>query len=92
MTEESEFYSKSRKTHPDLFGVYHLTERERINLGLQQPAPLKGLIHIMVPIHRDASSMQWESRFVTRGSLPAWLRQYPNLEIVSRGGNDGKKK
>lgn len=91
MTENDEFYSRSRKSHPDVFGVYHLTERERINLGLQQPPPLKGLIHIMVPIHRDASSMQWESRFVTRSSLPGWLRQYPNLEIVGRGGSLEKK-
>lgn len=82
MTEENEFYSKSRKTHPDLFGVYHLTERERINLGLQQPAPLKGHIHIAIPVHYGSRAVTWESRFVTEGAYKGWLEQYPDLQII----------
>ena len=84
MAEElSEFYSSSRKSHPDVFGVYNLTEKEKIALGLiKKPKPLKGLIHIVIPVHYKAQGVMWESRFVTAGALEGYREQYPNLEVV----------
>ena len=80
---EEQFYSKSWKTHKDVFDVYTLTEEEKIALGLiKKPKPLNGLIHIVIPVHYKAQGVMWESRFVTAGALEGWKEQYPNLEVV----------
>ena len=94
MAEElSEFYSSSRKSHPDVFGVYTLTEKEKIALGLiRRPKPLKGLIHIVIPVHYKAQGVMWESRFVTAGALDGWREQYPNLQIMEYEVNLERRK
>ena len=81
-TATETFYSESRITHNDVFGVYKLTEREKRWLGLKKPAPLKGSIHIVIPVHYGSRAVTWESRFVTEGSFKGWLEQYPDLQVI----------
>lgn len=81
--EVEQFYSKSWKTHKDVFDVYTLTEEEKIALGLiKKPKPLNGLIHIVIPVHYGSHAVIWENRFVTKSALVAWKAQYPNLQVL----------
>lgn len=67
-----------------VFGVYKLTDAEKICLGLKKPAPLRGTIHIVIPEHYGSSAAMWTSRFVTEAQLPGFLKQYPDLQIIDR--------
>lgn len=72
-----------RRLRRDTVDVFTLTEEEKIRMGLiKKPAPLKGTIHIVVPEHYGASGLIWQSHFVTEAVLPAWKREYPNLEVI----------
>ena len=62
--------------------IYTLTEDEKIRMGLKKPKPLKGTIHIVIPVHYGTQGLQWQDRFVTPAALPAWKAQYPNLEVI----------
>lgn len=66
-------------------GVWKLTEDEKRIMGLiKKPKPLKGTIHIVIPLHYGVKGMWWESRFVTPAELEGYLLQYPNLQILDR--------
>lgn len=64
--------------------VYTLTEQEKEWLGLKKPAPLKGTIHISIPVHYGGRALMWVDRFVTEGQLEGYKEQYPNLQIIER--------
>ena len=62
--------------------IYTLTEDEKIRMGLKKPKPLKGTIHIVIPIHYGVKGVQWQDRFVTPAALEGYKQQYPNLQII----------
>lgn len=49
---------------------------------LRMPAPLRGLIHIVVPEHYGSSAAMWTSRFVTEAQLDGYKAQYPDMQII----------
>lgn len=51
---------------------------------LRKPAPLRGTIHIVIPEHYGSSAAMWTSKFVTEAQLPAFMKQYPDLQIIDR--------
>ena len=65
-----------------VFGVYKLTDAEKIRLGLKKPAPLRGTIHIVIPEHYGSSRVIWMSRFVTEAQLDGYKAQYPDMQII----------
>lgn len=77
-----EFYSKSRKTHPDEFGVYNLTEDEKVWLGLKRRPIRKGNILIAVPVHYTSSSCEWHTEWVSDLMLPKYRVVHPNLQVL----------
>lgn len=66
-------------------GVYELTETEKLRMGLKKPKPLKGNIHIVIPVHYGTQGVQWQDRFVTPASLEWYRQQYPNMEVIDDG-------
>lgn len=63
-------------------GIWKLTDEEKISLGLKKPAPLKGTIQIVIPLHYGTKGVWWQSRFVTEAEMEGYLAQYPNLQIL----------
>ena len=85
MIEVKREYSRSRIEHAAEYGVRKLTEQEKINLGLKRPAPPTDLVEIVMPVHRTASSMAWETRLVSRASLQRIKKEHPNIEMPGEG-------
>ena len=77
-----EFYSKSRKTHPDEFGVYNLTEDEKVWLGLKRRPIRKGNILIAVPVHYTSSSCEWHTEWISDLMLPKYRCEHPDLQVL----------
>ena len=77
-----EFYSKSRKTHPDEFGVYNLTEDEKVWLGLKRRPVKRGNILIAVPVHYTSSSCEWHTEWISDLMLPKYRVVHPNLQVL----------
>lgn len=72
-----------RRLRRETVDVYTLTEDEKLRMGLiKKPAPLKGTIHIVIPVHHSSHGIIWESRFVTEKALEGWRHDYPNLEVI----------
>lgn len=67
----------------DVFGVYKLTEEEKIRIGLKKPEPEEGTICVAIPVHYR-SGMQWENRLVTPAQLKRYRAQYPGLRVIRR--------
>lgn len=62
--------------------VYNLTDQEKVSLGLKKPAPLRDLVHIVIPVHHSSHGVIWESRFVAVAAVPSWRSQYLEMEEV----------
>lgn len=77
-----EFYSKSRKTHPDEFGVYNLTEDEKVWLGLKRRPIRKGNILIAFPVHYTSSSCEWHTEWISDLMLPKYRCEHPDLQVL----------
>lgn len=76
MIEIKKNFSRSRIEHAEVFGVYKLTEREKINLGLKRKPPETDLVKVVIPVHRTSSSMAWETRAVPRATAERLRRIY----------------
>lgn len=85
MIEVKREYSRSRQEHAAEYGVRKLTEQEKINLGLKKPAPPTDLIEVVVPVHRSSSGMAWETRIVSKASLPRLKKEHPDIEVPGEG-------
>lgn len=78
------YQAKYRKENRDIyFNVFRLSDEDRLRMGLvKKPKPLRGTIHIVIPLHYGVKGMWWQSRFVTPAELEGYLLQYPNLQIL----------
>ena len=63
--------------------AFMLTEKEKIRLGIiKKPAPLRGTIQIVIPVHYKAQGVMWASLFVTEAELEGYVHQFPNMQIL----------
>lgn len=66
-----------------------LTPEEKRWLGIiKKPLPLKGTIHIVIPVRYGSRGARWESRFVTPDQLSSYRRQYPDMQILNYKGQE----
>ena len=75
-------YSRSRMEHMDEFGVFKLTEHDKIRLGLKKKAKPAGNIRTVVPLHYGTKGVWWESKMVTAQEMPEMYAKYPNLQVI----------
>jgi len=80
-----EYDRKRRAENIDgVFGVYKLSEAEKLRLGLKKPAPVIGDIRVAIPKHYGANGVQWVSEYVTEAQLETLKVRYPKLQVIER--------
>ena len=74
---------KGDAIHRDTSGVYTLTEREKIALGLKKPKP-SVTVRVVIPVHHTSSGMIWETHEVSPAMYRLLREQYPDMEVIAR--------
>lgn len=78
---EAEEYRNHRLT-PEEWRMVKKQRKKELETIISKPAPLKDLIHIVIPEHYGSKGVMWASRFVTEGELEGYVHQYPNMQIL----------
>ena len=80
MNEAEEY--KSHRLTPEEWRMVKKQRQKELETILSKPAPLKDLIHIVIPEHYGAQGMYWASRFVTEAELEGYAAEFPNMQIL----------